>query len=243
MADSSHVWHDGRDLPDDEICRSSCTTKFKLGAVSCACSPPNFGGCVCNLDSDGAESSCRNTGNIVDARQIYPSSPSEPSRSRSRRTSKVLDDLDSTGTFVRIHVYDLSRLTKRCRLNLLHVGLEVYDKEFYFSIQGILVCPPGSHTAHVHRECRQVGRTSCSDSEVTEIVEKMHLVWPPATYSIVERNCQSFAVAFCEALGLGDCIPPAYCRHAKCNTGWSRLLVASVLQWLVSPRSSVPSLN
>jgi len=131
------------------------------------------------------------------------------------------------GTVVRAHVYDLARLTKMIHVKVFHIGVEVYGFEFFFSVKGILCCMPGCHRKHIHRKAVLVGfiQTSCEDT--WNILEEMSAEWNEGTYSLLRRNCQTFAEALCSRLGLPNCIPKKYLRFSAMGTGWNK--------WVTTP--------
>merc|ERR1712110_813919 len=47
------------------------------------------------------------------------------------------------------------------------------------------------------------------------MLSELNSDWTGAEYKIVGRNCQTFAVALCERIGLPDSIPPEYVQFAK----------------------------
>jgi len=48
------------------------------------------------------------------------------------------------------------------------------------------------------------------------ILAAMKKQWPPSDYRVVGRNCQSFVVAVCEALRIGEnCVPEQYRYFAE----------------------------
>lgn len=114
------------------------------------------------------------------------------------------------GSEVILHVYDLDKRTKRLpgMMAFYHIGIEVFKQEIFFSVQGILSCKPGGHQTHIHKKTVDLGHTAFDDHQVKAILEQMGQEWKGNCYSLTGRNCQTFAVAFAEKLGLGtNCIP------------------------------------
>jgi len=137
------------------------------------------------------------------------------------------------GSRVTLHVYDLHRMTKG--LPLFHVGVELYSVEFFFSADGILSHPPGGHQVHVHREVVELGTTRCTMFDVQKILDRMCKEWEGSTYNVFARNCQTWAAAFCRELGLGECIPPEYCRLSDFGRGWRSTAFARALSTVLHP--------
>lgn len=126
-----------------------------------------------------------------------------------------------TSSEIILHVYDLHSVTKRMGIGTYHLGIEVYAQEIFFSVEGILSCPPGGHLGHIHRETLFIGRTVLPPIEVKRILEELGQEWIGSSYSIIGRNCQTFAVAFVESLGMGsDCIPAEFRRQSDLGSGW-----------------------
>lgn len=122
---------------------------------------------------------------------------------------------------VTLHVYDLHSVTKRMNIATFHLGIEVYGQEIFFSVEGILSCMPAGHKRHIHRESLLLGRTCLRTHEVKLILEEMGKEWKGNSYSVIGRNCQTFAVAFAEHLGLGsDIIPTEYRRQSDLGSCW-----------------------
>jgi len=127
----------------------------------------------------------------------------------------------NTSSEIILHVYDLHSVTKRMGIGTFHLGIEVYAQEIFFSVEGILSCPPGGHLGHIHRETIFIGRTFLRPVEVKVILEELGQEWMGSSYSIIGRNCQTFAVAFVESLGMGsDCIPAEFRRQSDLGSGW-----------------------
>lgn len=118
------------------------------------------------------------------------------------------------GSEVLLHVYDLHHLVRFVGLEIFHIGLEVYECELYFGAQGVQWCKPGSMTGHVHKQVLRLGHTEKSAWEVQAMVERMRKNWSGETYNVFNRNCQTFAIEFCQNAGLGNCIPPEFVQYS-----------------------------
>jgi hypothetical protein len=127
-----------------------------------------------------------------------------------------------TGSEVVLHVYDLHSVTKRMNIATFHLGIEVFSQEIFFSRDGILSCKPAGHQRHIHKQALILGRITLRPMEVKAILEEMgRKDWTANSYNILGCNCQTFAVAFAELLGLGDnCIPQEFRRQSDLGAGW-----------------------
>lgn len=114
-----------------------------------------------------------------------------------------------------LQVYDLFWLTGASGLPVFHLGVAVHDEEFSYGSKGVHTCKPGSNKFYLHRQALQLGHTCLRVEDVELARKKLKRKWRGSGYSTFTRNCQSFAVAFCERLGLGeDCIPERFRRFA-----------------------------
>lgn len=117
---------------------------------------------------------------------------------------------------VTLHVYEASWLaTADSSLPIVHLGVEVYDIEFSFSDEGIWCSRPGSFDKFRHRHTILLGYTRLNRCELHNLMLDLKDQWPGTSYRLVGCNCQTFAVALCERLGLGPCIPARYVYFAE----------------------------
>lgn len=123
------------------------------------------------------------------------------------------------GSEVTLHVYDLHQVTRMTGLPIFHLGVEIYKKEYFFSVDGVVSCPPAGHKKHVHKLTVPLGRTNLSEQQVLHLLAEMRQEWHGGVYNLLSCNCQTFATAFCHRLGLGSCIPPQYCRLGEGGPG------------------------
>eukprot|EP00929_Paragymnodinium_shiwhaense_P121611 TRINITY_DN9390_c0_g1_i2.p1 TRINITY_DN9390_c0_g1~~TRINITY_DN9390_c0_g1_i2.p1 ORF type:complete len:352 (+),score=51.64 TRINITY_DN9390_c0_g1_i2:67-1122(+) len=128
-----------------------------------------------------------------------------------------------------LHVYEIDWFTPLLRFvgqPAYHVGVELHNREYIYGTGGIFACTrnrlqPGQknkvmHGHPIYRQSLTLGVTHLTSKQVSQKAREMKPVWPASAYSIVGPNCQSFAVAFCELLGLGpDAIPFDYCCYAR----------------------------
>lgn len=146
------------------------------------------------------------------------------------------------GSDVVLQVYDLHRYTRSS--GLFHLGIEVYGQEFFFSCEGIMSCRPGKHQGHAYRCSVPIGHTAMSTRQVQELLSAMSKEWTKGIYRILDNNCQTFAIAFCERLGLpSDSVPAEYRRHSEVGGRWRGTAVgnvtSSLLQRVFSSAGSV----
>jgi len=121
------------------------------------------------------------------------------------------------GTVVTLHVYDaLWVATADTNIPVVHLGVEVYGNEFFFGESGVRATKPGLYDTSKHRGTLALGRTALGKREVFRMVSNLKQEWPGEAYRLVGHNCQTFALQFCDKLGLGDgSIPSQYVYFAK----------------------------
>lgn len=139
-------------------------------------------------------------------------------------------NVQSCSSEVTLHVYDLHQVTRMTGLPLFHLGIEIYKKEYFFSVDGIVSCPPAGHQKHVHKLTVPLGRANVSEQQVLQLLVEMGEEWHRGVYNLMSCNCQTFAIALCHRLGLGNCIPPQYCRLG--DGGPKSQAVRSGMSWL-----------
>lgn len=123
---------------------------------------------------------------------------------------------------VRLHVYDLEFLNVDLKWigdlagsQLVHTGVEVFQLEFFFGVDGILAIWPGTYDSRRHREVLPIGTTDLAAKEVLALLQKMNTEWLAKDYKLIGWNCQTFALEFVKALGLNEAsIPPEYTMFA-----------------------------
>lgn len=123
---------------------------------------------------------------------------------------------------VLLHVYDLHRLSKITRLSVFHVGVEVYQIEFFFSIHGCRWCEPTMAEGHVHKKVVPLGRTRLGFAQIQSLFLAMQEDWPEGSYNLFTKNCQTFAINFVKRLKIGGGIPSEYVRYARWGTANQR---------------------
>mmetsp|Transcript_19134 Transcript_19134/g.58275 ORF Transcript_19134/g.58275 Transcript_19134/m.58275 type:complete len:239 (+) Transcript_19134:113-829(+) len=146
---------------------------------------------------------------------------------------------------VLLHVYDICWLSSVLRMPFFHVGIEVCGTEVSFGETGIQLSWPGDFDPPLHRQTILLGRTSMGDEEVKDVLFDLQRKWDGKAYRLVGSNCQSFAIDFCERLGLTrNAIPQKYLRFAVlpwpassprrgegcslCRLGWATRKIVSL---------------
>eukprot|EP00747_Dinoflagellata_sp_TGD_P169592 gnl/TRDRNA2_/TRDRNA2_198940_c0_seq1.p1 gnl/TRDRNA2_/TRDRNA2_198940_c0~~gnl/TRDRNA2_/TRDRNA2_198940_c0_seq1.p1 ORF type:complete len:218 (-),score=23.97 gnl/TRDRNA2_/TRDRNA2_198940_c0_seq1:125-778(-) len=132
----------------------------------------------------------------------------------------------SYGNKVFLNVYDLGPCITRANdlfadvLGLggaFHVAVEVYGKEWYYSVKGIVVNEKITrhHDIHVYRQSVDMGETSMTDEEVDRHVRhEMIQHWKGAAYNDFCHNCYGFSDELLWKL-VGKHHPPLIARFAK----------------------------
>jgi len=119
---------------------------------------------------------------------------------------------------VTLHVYNTSWIggVASGLIHAVHLGIEVYCHEFAFGHYGVRTFKPGKYDVPNYCCSLHLGMTSLRPAEVYQLLLSMREEYPPDRYRIIGCNCQTFAVAFSERLGLSsDCIPQEYLSFAK----------------------------
>lgn len=128
---------------------------------------------------------------------------------------------------VTVHVYDtqVARVDSKViqeytGLPIYHVGVEVYQQEFSFSPDGILVVMPGQYNPKLHKVALPVGTIRLTNRQVLDILDQFRTTWRGDAYRLVGFNCQTFALQFCKCMGCDTSkVPPEYVRFAD---GWTQ---------------------
>jgi hypothetical protein len=97
----------------------------------------------------------------------------------------------------------------------VHLGIEVFDREFSFGEAGVVSTRPGLYDAPKHRRRMIVGHTQLQKREFFNLLSQLKKEWPGPSYRLVGHNCQTFAAELCEQLGLGACIPDQYLYFSR----------------------------
>jgi len=109
-------------------------------------------------------------------------------------------------------VYDFSSVTSKIGLPLFHIGVEVCEREVAFGQKGIHFCFPGQYDPPKHKRVVLLGCTTLSAMQVGCLVKDLQLNWEAKGYSLIGNNCQTFAVDFCQRLGLASNVIPKQYR-------------------------------
>lgn len=126
---------------------------------------------------------------------------------------------------VSLRLYNMSKWYKLMGLPIFHVGVEVYGTEYFFTSSGIDACKPGQYAAQVYIDAIPLGGTDHSLDEVNFLLARMAGEWRGSDYQLLGYNCQDFAIAFCEQMGVQEKIPSWAIRFA----GMRRVLPPSVI--------------
>mmetsp|Transcript_97137 Transcript_97137/g.313681 ORF Transcript_97137/g.313681 Transcript_97137/m.313681 type:complete len:242 (-) Transcript_97137:58-783(-) len=121
------------------------------------------------------------------------------------------------GSPVRLHAYDtwMSWPAALMGTPVVHLGVELLGWEFAFAEGGIKARRPGSRKMQRCRESVPLGHTHLCAEEVLLALQELDRRFTAETYCLLGRNCQTFALALCERLGLdGSRIPAEYVYFA-----------------------------
>lgn len=135
-----------------------------------------------------------------------------------RAEEEAEEQASCEGSEVILHVYDLHRLSKLTRLAIFHVGVEVYQIEFFFSTHGCRWCEPMKAEGHVHKKIVPLGRTKLEFTQIQDLFRTMQKEWPEGSYNLFTKNCQTFAIDLVKRLKVGAGIPSEYVRYARWGT-------------------------
>lgn len=138
-----------------------------------------------------------------------------------------------SGSAVALRVYDFHDLTRKFGIPIYHLTVEVYGKECFFATCGVLrtnTPRPGSPEAKLYRHKIPLGWTQLDISQVNQLLREFRKAWPKESYNVMGPNCQSFAVALVERLGVAGAVPQQYRLLAE--TGQVPRWVAAALSGL-----------
>jgi len=133
----------------------------------------------------------------------------------SEQVSIIQHDLLEQGSDVTLHVYDLADWTRVSNLPIFHLGVQVYRLEYFFSSRGIQTCVPRQNKGHVFKQSLHLGRTNLNLRECRAELHHLRQDWPKESYRLLGRNCQSFAITLCDALGLPGCVPTEFSHFSE----------------------------
>lgn len=168
-------------------------------------------------------------------------SPQRPVDEPSGEPQPQVSGIQQEGNPVTLHVYSLSEWTRLSGLPIFHLGVEVFRCEYYFSRDGIALCPPGHHGGHRYREAVPLGLTSMSRREWRRALAILRLEWPQGAYERIGCNCQDFVVAVSDVLGVGGNLPAKYCRCAELDQILPSSVVSASGVFTEALRNLVPS--
>lgn len=121
------------------------------------------------------------------------------------------DDEDMPGERVWVNVYDLNdRISKVNAVSLrmglggaLHVGVEVFGREWSFCMSGISCSQPKAHPNFIFRETVKMTKTPLTRKEVKDLIRRKQLDWKGEGYDLLLRNCGTFCAELCIDLKVG----------------------------------------
>jgi len=140
---------------------------------------------------------------------------------------------------VYVNVYDLHRANKYgyfFGLGAYHSGVEINGKEYCFggheySCTGVYENRPKTANGAKFRESLFLGETSCTQSQVDQIIEELSAEFIGNTYHPFTKNCNTFSNAFCMKL-LKAPIPSYVNRMAYVGSMFSCFLPQTGLEML-----------
>lgn len=113
-----------------------------------------------------------------------------------------------TNWAVLLHVYDVSWITSYLGMPFFHIGVEVCETEVSFGQDGIQCFFPGDYDPPRHKQALLLGRTRMSEFQVRRLLMELQQIWQAKDYNLIGNNCQTFAVEFCQRLGVARSLIP-----------------------------------
>jgi len=151
---------------------------------------------------------------IVTPRRPRARATPRPRASMALVTLSVYDIKHAENARVSSAVTSLNTLTRNA-LNvggIFHGGVEVFGDEWSFGYcpdgTGVYRCEPRRNPMYEYRESVPLGVTSLSPARASAAVAALRAAWRGRDYEVLERNCNHFCEALCEALGCEG--PPAW---------------------------------
>mmetsp|Transcript_6893 Transcript_6893/g.22297 ORF Transcript_6893/g.22297 Transcript_6893/m.22297 type:complete len:153 (-) Transcript_6893:560-1018(-) len=101
-----------------------------------------------------------------------------------------------------LNVYDVEdhpfnyQLAKLLTLGIHHSGVQVGQKEFSFTLEGIVVTEPRPAMVRCRLTSCQVQSTHVSADVVHRSLSKLQHEFTPSSYDPINRNCNHFSAAF-----------------------------------------------
>lgn len=125
-----------------------------------------------------------------------------------------------------LNVYDLSPANESLHwlgFGAYHSGVEVYGAEYTFANSGVFSSTPKDAGGAPLRETIVLGEVFCDRRDVERASDELRREFPPGSYNLLQRNCNTFADALVQKL-LGIPIPGWVNRSATVGRYCSCLL-------------------
>lgn len=76
--------------------------------------------------------------------------------------------------------------------NVRHTGIEVFGKEYTFSMSGITICHPRKSKIGIYERSYTLAHVQLTDSQFGEILDALGKIYRPNTYNFIYKNCNHF---------------------------------------------------
>ncbi|CRG99402.1 PPPDE peptidase, putative [Plasmodium relictum] len=76
--------------------------------------------------------------------------------------------------------------------NVRHTGIEVFGKEYTFSMNGITTCKPKKSTIGKYSKSYELSYMQLTYSQFSEILNALGKIYRPNTYNFIYKNCNHF---------------------------------------------------
>ncbi|CRG96739.1 PPPDE peptidase, putative [Plasmodium gallinaceum] len=76
--------------------------------------------------------------------------------------------------------------------NVRHTGIEVFGKEYTFSMAGIITCKPKKSTIGKYSKSYELSYMQLTYSQFSEILNALGKIYRPNTYNFIYKNCNHF---------------------------------------------------
>ncbi|ABO98565.1 predicted protein, partial [Ostreococcus lucimarinus CCE9901] len=160
-------------------------------------------------------------------------------------TLSVYDIKHAENARISSAVTSLNTLTRNA-LNvggIFHGGVEVFGDEWSFGYcpegSGVYRCNPRMNPMYEYRESVPLGVTSLSPARASAAVAALRAQWRGSDYEVLERNCNHFCEALCEALGCEG--PPEWLNAFANNANKARGAYQSAVSGVESAYESAVS--
>lgn len=92
--------------------------------------------------------------------------------------------------YVILHTYTLN--VPFIIKNVRHTGIEVFGKEYTFSMSGITICKPKNSKIGTYAKSYTISHVQFTYSQFSEILDLLGKIYRPNTYNFVYKNCNHF---------------------------------------------------